>query len=302
MLACLEGGYSVRFTTILGFALVLLFDGALMPRARAGDIPELLQAAGKSTYPESAEGLKSLLQDVFASVKGGDVVKSSGYLAAFSIPNHEAWFLKTFGSSEGPRLEARYKELQPKYTEWLQKRVEQAMKDCRTEIGVNLIEKPEDTQMRLMRAVLGALAQPIKIYMASDSKSTDDKSPFYLGEFVYVDGGFRYLDRPVLQALSTAPPMRITLGGNVQRERLVQKVQPEYPQDAKDGKIQGTVVLHVILGTDGSVQQIQVVSGHPLLVQSALDAVRQWRYQPTLLNGQAVEVDTQINVIFSLQP
>jgi TonB family protein len=292
----------VRSTTILGIALVLLLGGALVLRGRAGNIPELPQTAGESTYPESVEGLKSLLQDVFAAVKAGDLAKSSGYLAAFSIPNHEAWFLKTFGSSEGSRLETRYNELQPKFTEWLQKRIEQAVKDGRTEIGVSRIEKPEEAQMRLMRAVLGALAQPIKIYTTSDSKSTDDKSPFYLGDFVYVDGGFRYLDRPVLQALSTAPTMRVTVGGNVQRERLVRKVQPEYPQDAKDGKIQGTVVLHVILGTDGTVQQIQVVSGHPLLVQSALDAMKQWRYQPTLLNGQAVEVDTQVNVIFSLQP
>jgi protein TonB len=58
--------------------------------------------------------------------------------------------------------------------------------------------------------------------------------------------------------------------------------------------------LHAIIGKDGSVQQLNLESGHPLLVQAALDAVRQWRYQPTLLNGEPVEVDTTIDVIFSL--
>jgi len=95
-------------------------------------------------------------------------------------------------------------------------------------------------------------------------------------------------------------PKRVTVGGNVQAARLVNKVQPLYPPLARQTRISGTVKLHAIIGKDGAVQQLQVVSGHPLLVQSALDAVRQWRYQPTLLNGDPVEVDTEIDVIFSL--
>ncbi len=97
-----------------------------------------------------------------------------------------------------------------------------------------------------------------------------------------------------------AAPKRVTVGGNVQAARLVNKVQPLYPPLARQTRISGTVKLHAIIGKDGAVQQLQVVSGHPLLVQSALDAVRQWRYQPTLLNGDPVEVDTEIDVIFSL--
>lgn len=97
-----------------------------------------------------------------------------------------------------------------------------------------------------------------------------------------------------------ATPKRITVGGNVQAAHLVNRVQPGYPPLARQTRISGTVKLHAIIGKDGTVQQLQVVSGHPLLVQSALDAVRQWRYQPTLLNGEPVEVDTEIDVIFSL--
>jgi len=93
-------------------------------------------------------------------------------------------------------------------------------------------------------------------------------------------------------------PVRV--GGAVQAARLVNRVQPVYPPLARQTRISGTVKLHAIIGKDGSVQQLSVESGHPLLVQSALDAVRQWRYQPTLLNGDPVEVDTEIDVIFSL--
>ena len=95
-------------------------------------------------------------------------------------------------------------------------------------------------------------------------------------------------------------PKRITVGGNVQAAHLVNRVQPVYPPLARQTRISGTVKLHAIIGKNGAVEQLQVVSGHPLLVQSALDAVRQWRYQPTLLNGEPVEVDTEIDVIFSL--
>ncbi len=105
---------------------------------------------------------------------------------------------------------------------------------------------------------------------------------------------------------SAAPPppkpnvTRTRVGGAVQAAKLVNRVQPMYPPLARQTRISGTVKLHAIIGKSGAVEQLQVVSGHPLLVQAALDAVRQWRYQPTLLNGEPVEVDTEIDVIFSL--
>lgn len=103
-----------------------------------------------------------------------------------------------------------------------------------------------------------------------------------------------------IQALSSAPPMRIAIGGNVQAARIIHRVQPAYPEGASKEKISGIVKLHVVIAKDGKVQQIQVVSGHPLLIQAAIDAVRQWEYQPTLLNGQPVEVDTQVELVFAL--
>ena len=110
----------------------------------------------------------------------------------------------------------------------------------------------------------------------------------------------------VIGGVGAAPPpprpnqTRIKQGGAVTAASLINKVQPTYPPLARQTRISGTVRLHAIISKDGSVQQLEVLSGHPLLVQAALDAVRQWRYRPTLLNGDAVEVDTTIDVIFSL--
>jgi protein TonB len=95
-------------------------------------------------------------------------------------------------------------------------------------------------------------------------------------------------------------PARIKLGGQVQAAKIVAQPQPLYPALARQARIQGNVVLHAIIDKDGRVGQLEVVSGHPLLVQAALDAVKQWRYQPTQLNGDPVEVDTTITVSFVL--
>jgi TonB family protein len=83
---------------------------------------------------------------------------------------------------------------------------------------------------------------------------------------------------------------------------LINRVQPVYPEEARQAHIQGMVRLHLVLAKDGSVAQVQVVSGHPLLVQAAVDAVRQWCYQPTLLNGEPAEVDTVVEVVLALTP
>jgi periplasmic protein TonB len=90
------------------------------------------------------------------------------------------------------------------------------------------------------------------------------------------------------------------VGGDVQAAKLIRKVIPVYPVLAKQARISGTVRLVGVIAKDGTIEQLQVVSGHPLLVKSAVDAVRQWIYKPTLLNGTAVEVIAPIDVIFTL--
>jgi protein TonB len=97
-----------------------------------------------------------------------------------------------------------------------------------------------------------------------------------------------------------ATPKRIRVGGQVENARLIFQPKPEYPPLAKMARIQGAVRLEAIISKDGTIQDLKVVSGHPLLVKAALEAVQRWRYQPTLLNGDPVEVITEIDVNFTL--
>ncbi|WP_321475406.1 M56 family metallopeptidase [uncultured Paludibaculum sp.] len=98
----------------------------------------------------------------------------------------------------------------------------------------------------------------------------------------------------------TAVPTRISVGGNIQKQVLLSSAEPEYPPLAKQARIQGMVRFEVVLGRDGKVSNLKLVSGHPLLVQSAVQAVRQYTYRPTLLNGEPVEVATTVDVPFTL--
>ncbi len=99
-------------------------------------------------------------------------------------------------------------------------------------------------------------------------------------------------------------PQRIRVGGAVQRTKLLRQVTPEYPADAKQDGVQGTVILDAVIGADGALLSLRVRENavDSRLVEAALKAVRQWRYQPTLLNGQPVEVQTVMEINFTLAP
>jgi len=97
-------------------------------------------------------------------------------------------------------------------------------------------------------------------------------------------------------AAGAAMPQRIRIGGNVQSASLINRVAPVYPPLAAQAGIRGTVSLMIIIGKDGHVADVQVIKAHPLLAPAAVDAVKQWVYKPTFLNGQPVEVQTTVDV------
>lgn len=96
------------------------------------------------------------------------------------------------------------------------------------------------------------------------------------------------------------PVAPLPQGGRVQAAKLIKQVIPQYPALAKQARISGTVRLQGLIARDGTIKDLQLISGHPLLVQAAIQAVRQWVYRPTTLNGETVEVAAPIDVIFTL--
>jgi len=97
-----------------------------------------------------------------------------------------------------------------------------------------------------------------------------------------------------------ATPQRVRVSSGVSSGLLLRKVQPVYPPLARQARIQGKVLLQAVISKDGSIENLHLINGHPMLTQAAMDAVKQWKYKPYLLNGEPVEVETQVEVNFTL--
>lgn len=161
---------------------------------------------------------------------------------------------------------------------------------------------------------------PEKIAMIIDDK---DQPPAVTGDGPFVPGavGGDGLENGVVDGIANAvtrvapppppPPVahtpeparkleRIRVGGDVQAARILRRVIPVYPPLARQMRVSGTVRLVGVIAADGTIQQLQVIEGHPLLVKAAVDAVKQWIYRPTMLNGDPVEVIAPIDVNFTL--
>jgi TonB family protein len=111
-------------------------------------------------------------------------------------------------------------------------------------------------------------------------------------------------EKPIVTGKTNGKPSRLGVGGTVEAAKLVSRVQPLYPESAKAAGVQGTVVLHAVIGMDGKPLSLRVMNSQidPDLARSAVEAVSQWRYTPTLLNGEPIEIDTTVSVVYSLQP
>ena len=162
------------------------------------------------------------------------------------------------------------------------------------------------------------LSEPVRIPEKVALLASDELPPMVGNEIGVpgniesgIPGGVRSIAPQLAQMQLIPPPAaktaehvvpitRVVMGGVVLAARLVHKVIPLYPQLARQARISGTVQFTAIIARDGTIQNLTLISGHALLVQAATDAVRQWRYRPTLLNGEPVEVISPIDVIFVL--
>ena len=124
---------------------------------------------------------------------------------------------------------------------------------------------------------------------------------------IFPDGVTNGISNSVLDAMKPAAPpppkpiaQKLRVSSGVAEGMLLQQVKPQYPAPARMAGVEGRVVLQAVIGKDGTVQNLRVISGHPLLVGAAIDAVKQWHYKPYYLNAEPVEVETQIVVNFVL--
>jgi TonB family protein len=266
---------------VLGILVLLLVSSPVHPQ---------LSSPGNATtaYPNDNGGLHLLLNDMLVAAKRGDGSKLQSMIRETEIPNYQSWFTTNFGQEKGESW------AEP-YGRWLEKH-EKEFQELLVQLaqmdGEFAIEKM-DTAKRY-----DLLNGPLDGYLARWKRPTAPKGEqlVTIGDFFFVEGKFRW------DSNTQYFPFQKPKTASIVSAKLIKRVSPEYPDEARQKAIQGTVVLNVILRKDGSVSVQSVAEGNPMLSPAAIEAVRQWRYEPFKLNGQLVEVETKISVVFTLAP
>ncbi|HEV2488713.1 MAG TPA: energy transducer TonB [Candidatus Acidoferrales bacterium] len=255
------------------------------------------------TYSDSPKGLEKLIRDMLKLDKGRDDKKLAPFVQSLALPSPDTWFRATFGDAAGAELAASYDRT----------RLELPMSfpDILAQLRAKHFDEPKAVRFddscdpNATSSEYDVLTWRTNSQPLYDVRFVNQTSSASVRFFAYVEGSFRYVGN--FQATTSKPaphpvyPKKLAVGGNVMMARLTHQVTPAYPVEARLGGISGTVVLHAIIGTNGKVCQLQVISGPPILAPSALFAVRQWRYNPTMLMGEPVAVETTIQVIFNIQ-
>jgi TonB family protein len=268
------------------FAVLCLFCSTSLC-ASQGTEAKNAQSTAAQAYPNNADGLHSLLAELLQTAKNDEQLKLGSMIAEMKIPNYENWSASTFGQEGG----AKFADMYGKYLQASELQFAMLWNELAKQAGDIAIQKT-DTAKRY-----GVLTGPLDEYTASwkktDASAGPDTQP--IGSFYFVSGKFRFNGAlHEIRVLSAHKP------GPVAPAKLINQVQPVYPEDARKLRIQGTVAINVIIQKDGTVTVQNVGAGPALLAPAALTAVQQWRYDPAKVNGEPVDVQTKLLVTFAL--
>jgi len=260
-------------------------------------------------YPESAGGLRQLLEDVLAAIQAGEDQEVSELLTSLTVPNSPAWFAKVFGPEQRAQLAGSY-DYRFREDEERMRALLSALASKKGELVIRRVtNSPEPGEGLSAKTLRESLKEPVVFYSAN-WRTSPDSPGIPIRYFVFVDNAFRFIDSGVLLTLSSfnrpehsgrfAVPKRVRVGAAVIAAMVTNKVAPYYPPEAKEQRIQGTVRLQALIAEDGAVQELDWMEGDPILAEAAIAAVRQWRYRPMLIKGVQVEVQSTVDVVFTL--
>jgi TonB family protein len=267
------------FECVLGTFISLLLPS---------QIPPQLSSTGNVTspYPNDTEGLRRLLNDMLVAPKSEGLSKLKALIQQTEIPNYQSWFTINFGEEKG-------ESWAKPYGRWLEKNEKEFQ-----ELLVKLAHMDGELTVENLDAAkrYDLMNGPLHEHRASWKRpeAPMGEGLVSVADFFFIEGKFRWYTSTWYDQFQKTQNSSLVVG------KLVKKVEPEYPAEAREKKIQGTVKLQVIVRKDGTVTVQNVWKGDPALSAAAIEAVRQWRYDPWQINGQPIELPTTINVVFSL--
>ena len=278
-----------------------------------------MRAATIPSYPDSTSGLEHLVKDILKAQKAGDGVHAQELIDSLILPDYQGWYVDAFDHEMAESGIASYKASVSSLPAQLARYFLSLQQNQVTISAVRFDETCDDNASDHTFGILQSRLRSVPLY---ELRFIKDGKFSRLFSFVYVDGGFRFALLPEPEKVAphrdnsavskhecievtvqsgSGPVQVVRQGGAVTASRLIKRVQPEYPEIARREGIQGTIRMRAIIGADGAISGVRVISGACSLSKSAYDAVKKWKYSPTLLLGKPIEVDTTIDVIYSLR-
>jgi len=290
--------------------LILSLTAAyLWPLPASGQIPE------GGEYSDKLAGLEKLAREILKAESRGETERAAALLNGLLLPNSLAWYSTVFDENTAHALSLRYEAERGSYPRYLHEFFSRSQQEQLTEVQALRFEKScDDASGEQVFGVLFARDAPVPLY---ELRLQKERSFRRLWALAYVGGAFRFVGnlRPpnrMMEVSGRKPPpeagaekdapKRIRVSTAVSEAKLIHREMPRYPEMALRERLEGIVHLHAIIAKDGTLRARRVMSGYCSLAESAVAAVEQWRYKPTLLEGQPVEVETYIDVNFQFHP
>lgn len=281
---------------------LLLSFGIPNPELREAGLRITPPEGPRVSYPDTTAGLQRLAKDILKAQKANDTVQTEILLRSLILPHPREWYERVFGPTIANNEGALYEREIASVAPTLARDFLDAESFNAYSIEARRFERScDDNAGELTFGILHARIEPVPLYELIFLK---DKKLKRIASFAYVDGGFRYIISPKLEGpvfpSRAGGADRVKTEANSQKKRLIKEVVPIYPQAARREHLEGTVKLHVLVGKDGTPAKVYVLRGYCSLAEASLETIRQWRFAPTLVNGNPVEVDTEVEVTFRI--
>jgi len=295
---------------VLAFLLIVI-----VPVSSSAQSPEESSVMLKNqatAYPDTTEGLQSLVEDILRAAESKDTAKEIELIHSLLVPEDGKWFLDEFGPGFGASLSAAYRRLASNQEQDLQGIFEADAQRGWMKPKVLRYADAENTEFPVDK-FLNCMDEVVPLYQTAVNgnrttfrfaRDPNQKGKIIAGDphgyFVFVQGGFRFIPQEVLMPLPKGRPVQIKLDMDVMNSKITNKTPIQAPPEAMRKHISGKVVVEVILDVGGNIKESKVLEGDPILSDPVMEIVKMWKFEPTKLDGDPVEVDLQIPFVFQI--
>jgi TonB family protein len=255
--------------------------------------------------------LQRLLEEILQAVKTKDNARESELIHGLLMPSDSTWFTDVYGPGFGSSLAAAYRRASPNLAQeirtvyegnvhhgWMKPKIirytDPESVNAPLDHFLNCMNEVQPLYTTAFQGDSQVLVMPLKGGPLVQGAGDLD------GYFVYEAGGFRFIPLDILMKLPSERPVRISLDMKIMESKLIDKAPVRMPPEAIRKRISGRVVVELILGVGGNTKELKAVEGDPILTAAVLDAVKQWRFAPTQLDGDPVEIDLRIPFTFEI--